>query len=355
MKKHLSILIALLLLPGLAFGAEIIEGVDYKGWECVLMKNATAEVYIAPQIAGRIIQYRVDGKDWLWVNDDLAGKVYPPEENDNMEVWKNYGGDKVWPAPQGWDDRSQWPGPGDPVITAPYEYEILSGKGKEVKLKLLGSDKGGYAGVRFIRELVLKDGSNRLDSRITMKNVSNREVSWGIWTVTQMDFSDQGEQKGDHDWNEEAYVALPMNKKSRWPEKYKVMFGLASSFNWQPDYDKSLLVVKFMNFVGKIVMDISDGWAAMADPQKGYTFVQRFDYDADAVYPDGGNYEVWVNGKGEFVHKHKRRYNKDNPEARYIEMEAMGPRVTLSPGEETVMETSWEVYKGGLESMPEYE
>jgi hypothetical protein len=33
-------------------------------------------------------------------------------------------------------------------------------------------------------------------------------------------------------------------------------------------------------------------------------------------------------------------------------MEALGPKVTLKPGEETKLKTSWEVYKGGLESVP---
>ena len=30
--------------------------------------------------------------------------------------WKNYGGAKTWPAPQGWDGAGQWPGPPDPVL-----------------------------------------------------------------------------------------------------------------------------------------------------------------------------------------------------------------------------------------------
>jgi hypothetical protein len=356
MKTYMIIIFALALLPCVALSAVIEEGVEYNGWKCVVMKNKTTEVMVAPELNGRIIQYRVDGHDWLWVNKGLAGKVYPPEENYDMDHWKNYGGDKLWPAPQGWDGTGNfWPGPGDVVITAPHRYEIIKGKGKEVKLRLIGSDKdkGGHAGVRFIREITLRDGSSRVDMEITMKNVSDRAVAWGIWEVTQMDWSDQGRKKGERDWNEDAYLAVPMNPKSRWPEKYQVMFGLASSFNWQPDHERNLLIVKYMNFVGKIVMDVSDGWAAMVDPASGYTYVQRFPYDPKAAYPDGGNFESWVAGKGEFVHKNERRLAEDDPEGRLIEMEALGPKVTLKPGEETSIQSSWEVYKGGLDAIPE--
>lgn len=354
MKSIAFLMIGFCVVPCLAFSAVIQEGVDYKGWKCVVMKNSNTEVIVAPDLAGRIIQYRVDGHDWLWVNDDLAGKVYPPEENDRMDRWKNYGGDKLWPAPQGWDGtRETWPGPGDEVIVLPHAYKVLKGKGKEVKLELIGSDKGGHAGVQFSRVFTLRDGSSRLDMEITMKNVSDRKVAWGIWEVTQMDFRDRGRGEGEHDWNEQAYVAVPMNPQSRWPERYQVMFGLASSFNWQPDYGRNLLIVRYMNFVGKIVMDVSDGWAAMVDPVSGYTFVQRFPYDPGAVYPDGGNFESWVAGKGEFVHNNKRNYAEDDPKGRLIEMEMLGPKVPLDPGEKTSLSVSWEVYKGGLESIPE--
>lgn len=354
MKGWLLAVMAFGLLPAVALAAVIKEGVDYKGWKCVTLSNKTTEVFVAPELGGRIIQYRVNGKDWLWVNEDLAGKVEPLPEKVDIDLWKNYGGDKLWPAPQGWSRKNQWPGPGDAVMDAPYKYEILAAKGKEVKLRLIGSSAGGYAGVQYERVLTLADGSSRLVSEITMKNVSDREVSWGIWEVAQMDFSDHGKQRGKNDWNEDAYLAIPLNPNSRWPEKYQVMFGEASSFNWQPDYDKGLMIVKYENFVGKMTIDISAGWAAMVDPAKGQTFVERFPaYDATKTYPDGGNFEVWVAGKGDFVHKNERRVAADDPKGRLIEMEPLGPLVTLKPGEETRLTTSWEVYKGGLEKIPE--
>ena len=37
-------------------------------------------------------------------------------DGDDSFNWKNYGGAKTWPAPQGWDGEGQWPGPPDPVL-----------------------------------------------------------------------------------------------------------------------------------------------------------------------------------------------------------------------------------------------
>lgn len=352
MRYGWAVMLAVMVLPLMTMGAVIEENVNYKGWKCVVLKNESTTVIVAPELSGRIIQYQTAGHDWLWVNESLAGKVLPASEEKGLETWNNYGGDKVWPGPQGWDRKDQWPGPGDPVIDAPYRYEIVAGKGQEVKLRLIGSDQGGWAGVQFFRELALKDGSSKLSELHTMKNVSNREVAWGIWEVAQMNWSDGATKRGSYDWNEDAYLVIPMNPRSRWPEKYRVMFGEAFSFNWQPDYLKNLMIVKYMNMVGKIVMDVSAGWSAMVDPASGSSFILRFPYDPKAVYPDGGNYESWVAGKGEFVHDHKLRVAADDPAGRLIEMEALGPKVTLKPGQSTQFKTSLEVVKGGMEALP---
>ncbi len=349
-----SILIIVMLLTvtfsTAAFSAKVEEGVDYMGWKCVRLSNQNTQVYLAPELGGRIIQYVVDGHSFLWVNESLAGQVVPLEKNLNMETWTNYGGDKIWPAPQGWYDKQHWPGPGDEVIDAAFSYEVLKGKGSTVKVRMTGSEAGGYTGVQFVREFELRDDSTRLDLTTTMNNVSKREVSWGIWSVTQMDWSDKDSPKK---YNEQAKLVIPMNPDSIWPERYKVMFGLASSFNWQPDYETGLLTVTFENLVGKLGMDNNAGWLAMVDEKSGYTYVQRFPYFPGETYPDKSSVEVWVAGAGQFIHDKKLRIAADDPKGRLIEMEILGPQKTLAPGESTSISTSWEAHKGGLSSVPD--
>ncbi len=333
------------------YSAQVEEKVVYRGWKCVRISNQDTEVYIAPEIGGRIIQYIYEGHPFMWTNPDLEGKVYPPEENSYMEIWKNYGGDKIWPAPQGWNTKEEWPGPGDEVIEAPYTYEVLSAQGKEVKVRITGSNKGGWAGVQFSREFVLRDGSSRLDLLTSMKNVSSSPVRWGIWSVTQMDLRADNEKT----YNDQAAFYIPLNPHSMYPAKYNVMFGLAKSFNWNPDYRKMMMVVKYENMVGKIGIDTAAGWAAMVDEKSGYTFVQRFPFFPDMPYPDNASFEVWVNGKGEYVHKNKLLYAKDDPKGRLIEMEILSPLVRLKPGESYSFPSSWEAHSGPLKKVPHLE
>jgi len=331
-----------------------VEEVNYKGWKCLKLSNADTEVYLAPEIGGRIIQYTFQGHPFLWVNKAFEGKVFPISENNKLENWKSYGGDKVWPAPQGWDGPTQWPGPGDEILDAPFKAEILKDSGEAVQVRMTSSGKGGYSRLQFITELTLFDNSSRVYFKTTMKNVSKKEADWGIWRVTQMDFSGPPPLT----YNDQACLIIPLNPKSIWPEKFHPMFGLAESWNWQPDYEKMQMKVKYMNIVGKIGIDSYNGWAAFVDKKSGYTYVQRYETFPGMTYPDNSTFYVWVAGKGEFIHKHKfytLADNPDNPDGRFIEMEIVGPRIKLNPGESYSLYSSWEAVKGDLKSVPRLE
>jgi hypothetical protein len=328
-----------------------VEEANYKGWKCLKLSNADTEVCLAPEIGGRIIQYVYMGHPFLWVNKKLEGKIFPISENNKLENWKSYGGDKVWLAPQGWDDAQHWPGPGDDVMDAPFTAEIVKKSGDYVQVKMTGSATGGYAGIQYITEVTLFDGSSRVYFKTTMKNVSKKETNWGIWRVTQMDFTGSA---ASNFINDKAYIVVPMNPKSIWPEKFHIMFGLAESLNWKPNYSKMQMIVKFMNMVGKIGMDTYNGWAAMVDDASGFTYVQRWETFPGSKYPDNSTFYAWVAGKGEYIHKHKfytEADNPDNPDSRLIEMEILSPYMKLKPGETYGLNSSWEASKGGLDSV----
>src|SRR5512138_2696171 len=48
----------------------------YRGWKTLCLLNGLVELQVLPEIGGRIIQFKVGGKEFLWVNPQLAGK-YP--------------------------------------------------------------------------------------------------------------------------------------------------------------------------------------------------------------------------------------------------------------------------------------
>jgi len=335
---------------GLVLAAQV-EPTSYKNWKCLKMSNSTTEVYIAPEIGGRIIQYVYMGHPFLWVNRTLEGKVFPVSENNRLENWKNYGGDKGWPAPQGWEGPNQWPGPGDDIMDGPCQAELVQKSGDYAQVRLTSSGQGGYAGIQFITELTLFENSSRLYFRTTMKNVSRKETNWAVWRVTQMDFSGPKPLT----WNDKACLVIPLNPKSVWPEKFKVMFGLAESKNWQPDYQNMKMIVRYMNIAGKIGLDTMNGWAAMVDENSGFSFVQRFETFPRASYSDSSSFYVWVAGRGEYIHKRKLFTEPDNPNGRFVEMEIVGPQIKLKPGEGYSLNTSWEAIKGKLTAVPKLE
>jgi hypothetical protein len=104
----------------------------YRGWKTVCLSNDLIDLQVLPDIGGRIIQFKLGGKEFLWVNPQLAGKLPPSNGLAADGGWFNIGGDKLWPAPQGWDNDRQWPGPPDAVldgvVAEPLSAESSSGQ-----------------------------------------------------------------------------------------------------------------------------------------------------------------------------------------------------------------------------------
>lgn len=50
---------------------------SYKGWNSLRLANNLVELQVVPEIGGRVIQYRLGDKEFMWVNPALAGKLPP--------------------------------------------------------------------------------------------------------------------------------------------------------------------------------------------------------------------------------------------------------------------------------------
>jgi hypothetical protein len=125
-----ALCIATVALTPIANAADVLActlaGSSYHGWKSHRLNNGLIALQIVPQIGGRIVQFTLGKKEFLWVNPQLAGRLAPPSGLAPDRSWLNYGGDKLWPAPQGWDNASQWPGPPGAVLDGqPYAYKPL--------------------------------------------------------------------------------------------------------------------------------------------------------------------------------------------------------------------------------------
>jgi hypothetical protein len=308
----------------------------YQGWPCHRLENEVVRLHVVPDIGGRVIQYALGDKEFFWVNPALVGTTSPLTGLSPDGGWLNYGGDKLWPAPQGWDDDQQWPGPPDAVLDGqPYRAERDADRARIC----LTSGDDSRSGIRFRRCIQLAPRSTRVSIAATMTNIDDATRRWGIWAHTQLDAG----RSGNDDHNRLMRAWCPINPRSRFDRGYQVIFGDEDNPSFEADAQRGLMKVSYHYTVGKIGLDSHAGWVATVDGQKGDVFVQRFEFDPREPYPDGSSVEFWHNGVGRIY-----AYNQwtDMPDDRaknpYVfESELLSPFARLEPGESYTWRYDW--------------
>jgi hypothetical protein len=249
--------------------------------------------------------------------------------------WLNWGGDKLWPAPQGWDGPNQWPGPPDAVLDGgPYEAAIAGHAGIR-----LTSRKDFRSGVRFSRIVRIDDESSIVRVHATMTNIDTKTRRWGIWTDTQLDASNR---KGAG-FNPELRAYIPLNRVGQFPAGYRLLFGDKENPQFSSDVGNNLLRIHYQRCVGKVGIDSRDGWVATVDGTTGYVFIQTFRFVPGADYPDGSSVEYWTNGLGKIFAWGKETVMPEsvveNPYL--VESELISPFARLAPGEQYDFDYEW--------------
>jgi hypothetical protein len=190
LKLGIAALYALTLLPLCAAAAErpavsVIHS-TFHGWKSIVIRNGAAEVVIVPDI-GRVMQFNlIDQPGPLWLNP-----AFDKDMPADVEGWKNFGGDKAWPAPQ-----VDWPkvaGRGWPPPTgfdaAPFTASIkTTTEGPQVQLV---SPVEPTYGVRIRRTISLDRRKPVLTIKTAYKKVRGAPVRIGIWTITQLTAPDR--------------------------------------------------------------------------------------------------------------------------------------------------------------------
>src|SRR5208283_4174318 len=167
-----------------------IEQTQYNGWNVYRLTNGMVSLLVAPQLGGRAIQMQLGEQEYFFVNKDLAGKVLPPEQNNLKSGWANYGGDKVWPGPEGWANDDQWPSiPYYVLDGSTFKAEVVVETSSEVAVRVT-SPEDPRSGVQFTRTYHVYAGTTRIKVDQVMRNISPRRVRWGMWHLVQNDASD---------------------------------------------------------------------------------------------------------------------------------------------------------------------
>ena len=160
-----------------------ITQTEFHGWNAFVMRSRSAEVVVVPDI-GRVMKFDlIDSKGEIvpgpvWNNPALS-KDLPAD----VEGWRNFGGDKAWPAPQ-----SEWPkiaGRGWPP-PAGFDATTFSAtiKGRQVELV---SPVDLIYGVRIHRTISLDANKPVLRIRTAYQKVQGTPVQMAVWTITQLE------------------------------------------------------------------------------------------------------------------------------------------------------------------------
>ena len=307
-----------------------VEELPFKGWDAVHLGNGLIEAICVPEIGGRLMQFSLGPHEFLFMNPDLLGRRFTVEEHagdGTLLNWKNYGGDKTWPAPQGWDGEGQWPGPPDPVLDSG-RYEIETGQSDERASISMTSPADERSGLQITRAISLEPASSRLRLDLSFENISNRTIRWSIWDVAQMLC-----RTTDGRLNDDCWLYIPTDPQRERP--YDIMFG-DDNPQYQLDSESGLLSVQYQGIVGKIGVHSPAGWIAFADRLAGFALCMQFPYVPAAEYPDNGaTVECWTESPGA-----PSPIPISSP-GYILEAEILSPLFTLGPGDIASHRVTW--------------
>jgi hypothetical protein len=327
--------------PALSYSAKL-EKTQYKGWDAYRLTNGIVTLWVAPDLGGRAIQLQLGDQEYFFVNQDLAGKVLPPEQNNVQAGWANYGGDKVWPGPEGWMNDREWPSiPYYVLDGSKFDAEVTAHNASEVAVRVT-SPRDPRTGVQFLRTFHVYAGTTRIKVEQVMRNISRRQIRWGIWHLIQNDGADAHDPSKP---NPELYMYVPLNPHSKYPEGYYKPYGDARHPSYEVLHGGRMLRIHYLYRVGKIAADSDSGWYAVVNGQKNLGLVENFKFYPGLEYPDGASLESWNDGPGTISRGPFDQTLADDPKKTpyFLESEVLSPYATLEPGEEYSFPVYWSV------------
>ncbi len=326
-------------IPASSFAAKI-EKTQYRGWNVYRLTNGLVSLLVAPDIGGRAIQLQLGDQEFFFVNPDLAGKVLPESENNLKSGWANYGGDKAWPGPEGWMNDGEWPSiPYYVLDGSRFAAEVVKETPGEMALRVT-SPPDPRSGVQISRTFHVYAGTTRIAVDQVMRNVSRRQVRWGIWHLIQNDAADAHDPSKP---NPELYMFLPLNPHSMYPQGYYHPYGDARHPSVKATDDGKMLEIHYLYRVVKTAADSNAGWYAVVNGQKNICMVENFKYFPGLEYPDGASVEHWNDGPGVISRGPWDQTLANDPKKTpyFMETEVMSPYAQLDPGEEYEFTVHW--------------
>jgi len=274
--------------------------IDSHGYSnCIQLSNKTTVVTLEPNCGGRVIEYSVNGQNVIYMNPEHDGWLYKPGERGIDPCGGRFDIGPEMTIPR---HNDLWLGTWEAEITGPLQARLTSVKDKAT-------------GVQLIRDFKLDKDSSHLSCTQTIKNIGDTTRQYYHWSRT---FAEGN-----------GIFLVPINPESRFPKGY-LLFGPGPVMDYSPKSHPNITVRNgFFQVSGappqpQIALDSYDGWLAYIT-RSNLLFVKKFPLYPDRVYSDmaATTVVIW--------------YNKDM----MCELEPIGPRETLKPGESASYTEDW--------------
>ena len=337
MLRRWCLVLLLLWMPGCIARAAgcVVTPVSFQGWQAQEVRNEHVSLLFVPQLGGRLMQVTFDGHPYLFVNPAFRGKYIPPAEAHGG--WINYGGDKVWPMPEGTGDEHHWVLASTAIDDLPATFEVIR-QDSHCAVQLKGTPDP-ITGLQLIRTVDLDAASSQISFDAGMRNASLHPIEWSIQSVTQYNVADAHDPET---WNRRFWAFTPMNSSSTYPDGFHVRSGLADDPSFQPA--NGLFRLHWGYFSNEVWLDSSAGWLAVVDGATDFGMVEQFHVDPHGDYPGKATVIFYKNGPSvnfgpSGVATVARPTAADTPF--YMEAEINSPIIALAPGQSYVFHTAW--------------
>ena len=281
--------------------AQAADVITYFGYaNAIELKNGSTRVVLCPEVGGRVLEYSLNGKNVLYLSD--SEKQWKPGQKPESSAGRfDIGPEYIVP-----NRPKLWSGVWKAEITGSHSARLISQKDEET-------------GVQLVREFVLDKLTSHLSCTQTIINISEQRKEWCHWSRTF------AVGKG--------ICVIPLtdpgaSPQSRLPNGY-VMYenrGLIGVTPVDPQIRRveNTLQIFPTPKQPKLGFDSYAGVIAYAAPND-LLFLKRFKTYPDRVYNEvaGLTISVWY------------------PDREMVELEPIGPREMLQPGESASFTEDW--------------
>lgn len=264
---------------------------------CIQLENDTTRVVLGHHRGGRVLVYAYQGHNTLYLDPEEGN--WKPGSKDRLPVSAgrfDIGPEKIIPS-----RRALWEGLWEAEIIGPRQARLTSTKHEGT-------------GVQLVREFTLAKSGSHLACKQIIRNISTRTTDWCHWSRT---FAEG-----------QGICVIPVSPSSRFPKNY-VMYEPGNLINISPQDPHIRLRDGFLEILGtpqypKLGMDSMVGWFAY-QMKSDIVFLKKYETFPNRVYNEvaGLSISIWY------------------PDGPMCELEPIGPRERLEPGEAAAFTEHW--------------